>query len=94
MSKLILVIDTPENCYECPLLNSSDECSVQGEDANFNSDCEDDLIAGCPLIKLPDKKQICGRYPQPDRIPASYKAGYNACIDEILKEDINANSAN
>nr|DAE57253.1 MAG TPA: hypothetical protein [Bacteriophage sp.] len=29
--------------------------------------------------------KVCGKYPQPDRIAPSYKVGWNACLDEILK---------
>ena len=38
----------------------------------------------CPLRPVPEKKEVCGKYPQPDKIPASYKIGYNQCIDDIL----------
>lgn len=31
--KAILVMEMPENCLECPLLNGSDECVMQDEDA-------------------------------------------------------------
>lgn len=85
MGKSVLVIDTPENCLDCPLLNGSDECSVQSEDANTNADCFAALEAGCPLKELPKKKTVCGTYPQPDGVVPSYKTGWNDCIDEILK---------
>lgn len=39
----------------------------------------------CPLRELPKKMQVCGKYPQEDKIVPSYKIGYNACIDELLK---------
>ncbi len=54
MSKSVLVIDTPESCIQCPLLNGSDECVMQDEDANFNADSLDDLMHGCPLKPLPE----------------------------------------
>lgn len=41
----------------------------------------------CPLRELPEKMKVCGKYPQPDRIEPSYKVGWNACLDEILKTD-------
>jgi hypothetical protein len=47
MSKSILVIDTPEHCRDCPLLNEADECMVQDKDANLNAgDSWDKLIKG------------------------------------------------
>lgn len=41
----------------------------------------------CPLREAPKKMKVCGKYPQPDGIVPSYKIGFNACIDEILKGD-------
>lgn len=55
MSKSVLVIDTPESCAQCPLLNGSDECVMQDASANFNADSFDDLMHGCPLKSLPEK---------------------------------------
>lgn len=86
MSKSVLVIDTPKSCAVCPLLNGSDECSMQDADANFNADGFAQLAEGCPLKRVPEKKEVCGEYPQPDGIVPSYKVGWNACIDNILKE--------
>ena len=37
MSKSVLVIDTPEKCICCPLLNGADECTAQDDDANFKA---------------------------------------------------------
>lgn len=39
----------------------------------------------CPIRPMPEKKEVCGRYPQPDGVTASFKAGWNACIEEILE---------
>lgn len=86
MSKSILIIDTPENCTACPLLNGSDECTMQDPDANFKADTFTELAESCPLKKIPEKKTVCGTYPQPDGVVPSYKIGWNACIDEIIKE--------
>ena len=50
MSKSVLVIDTPEKCIRCPLLNGADECTAQDDDANFKAgDSSDELMKGCPL---------------------------------------------
>lgn len=90
MSKSVLVIDTPENCIRCPLLNSEDECTVQDDNAN-NVDSWDELMKGCPLKPLPEKMKATGLYnceyfKAGDR-PPSYKIGWNACIDEITGGD-------
>lgn len=53
--KSVLVIDTPESCAQCPLLNGSDECVMQDASANFNADSFDDLMHKCPLKSLPEK---------------------------------------
>ena len=58
MSKSVLVIDTPEKCIRCPLLNDADECTVQDANANFNAGYSwDELMKGCPLKPLPEEKE-------------------------------------
>jgi len=81
MSKAVLVIDTPEECSECPMLNGNDECILQDEDTNaFYADDYDGLRKGCPLEYLPETKV----YPN---LESDYKCGFvdgwNACINEI-----------
>nr|DAG82367.1 MAG TPA: hypothetical protein [Caudoviricetes sp.] len=81
MSKSALVIDTPENCIHCPLLNSADECTVQDDDANFNaSDSWDELMKGCPLKPLPEK--ITTENDMTD-YQCGMVDGRNQCINEI-----------
>ena len=61
MSKSVLVIDTPEKCIRCPLLNDADECTVQDANANFNAgDSWDEFMKGWPLNRLPDKLKLTG----------------------------------
>lgn len=90
MSKSVLVIDTPESCAQCPLLNGSDECVMQDASANFNADSFDDLMHGCPLKPLPEKMKVTGLYNgeyfKAGGKPPSYKIGWNACIDVITGE--------
>lgn len=81
MSKSVLVIDTPESCAQCPLLNGSDECVMQDESANFNADSFDDLMNGCPLKPLPEKMIIPRGARNTDGL--EYACGYNTCINEI-----------
>lgn len=57
MSKSVLVIDTPENCMQCPLFDGADECIMQDDDTNFNADTIDELMQTCPLMDLPEKEQ-------------------------------------
>lgn len=89
MDKVVLVMDMPECCADCscsfferdnPELNLI--CGATGEDAN-NVGKPD----WCPLREVPEKKEICGRYPQQDGIVPSYKIGWNACIDAVTERE-------
>ena len=82
MSKSVLVIDTPESCAQCPLLNGSDECVMQDADANFNADSFDDLMHGCPLKPLPKYKSM----EKPEEYEYGKMHGWNNCIDAITGE--------
>lgn len=86
MSKAILVMDMPESCVDCQLRRkgycepyswNNPLCGVYNNLKN-NSKPE-----WCPLVPIPEKMQVCGKYPQSDRIVPSYKAGWNACIDAM-----------
>lgn len=88
MSKAILIMEMPNNCNECSMSYDVKQdlkaniCRAGGQCSfNDNSEIKPDW---CPLRELPDKKEVCGKYPQPDGITPSYKIGYNACLDEIL----------
>lgn len=79
MSKAILVIDMPDSCRECPLELVKCQCAVNSELMKDNTIRQN----WCPLRPMPEKKEVCGKYPQPDGITPSYKIGYNACVDEL-----------
>lgn len=83
MSKSVLVIDTPRKCYDCPLLNGADECTVQDDDANFNADDSwDELMKGCPLKPLPE------RHAAPKNATGyeiGYEDGWNECLKKIMR---------
>ena len=78
--KAILIIDIPESCEECPMINGADECILQNEDINFFADTWNDLMAECPLKKMPEKK------PAKAVEWLDFNCGWNACIDEILED--------
>ena len=93
--KAILVLEMPSSCIDCRFCREIDEgvnacCEIMSElddselcrmiDVSYPQDKPD----WCPLKPMPEKMQVCGKYPQPDGIVPSYKIGYNACIDEIL----------
>lgn len=96
MSKSVLVIDTPENCYDCPFgtaycgeLEYAGYCEL--------ADCLDyDVILmteehfdfesksrpeWCPLKPLPEKKN-CDIFSFGSQIGA-WREGWSACIDAI-----------
>lgn len=83
MSKSVLVIDTPENCMQCPLFDGADECIMQDDNTNFNADTIDELMQTCPLMDLPEKDM--GTYPV-NTVDAGYAEGWNTCLDEIMGE--------
>lgn len=70
MSKAILILDMPNCC---------DECDIKGVfcgDVGDNDMCR---AGGCPLKEVPKKPD----YPPINE--SSFVAGWNACVDEILK---------
>lgn len=85
MSKVIAVIDKPKNCEQCPCFSIGhfyDVCRLAKQTKSFK---EKGIPDWCPLREVPQKKEVCGKYPQEDGITPSYKIGWNDCIDEILK---------
>lgn len=85
MDKSVLVMDTPEKCIHCPLLNGADECIVQDDDANFNAgDSWDELMKGCPLKKLPEEENGDEDLCSFDR---GWTAGFNTCLQMIRGEN-------
>lgn len=63
------------------MLNGSDECILQDEDANFNAETWDDLMNGCPVQKLPDKKDY--KNLSDENPMKAWGNGWNACLDAI-----------
>lgn len=91
MPKVILVIDMSETCENCACKYPSYkddalyDCAITGKTIPINGGHYEDRPDWCPLRELPEKMKVCGRYPQPDGITPSYKIGWNACLDKILK---------
>lgn len=82
MSKSVLVMDTPKNCYSCrlrKLIRDLPYCEAKPErikDSNIKPDW-------CPLMDLPEKDN--GDYPA-NTSDAGFVEGWNQCIDEITGE--------
>ena len=88
MAKAVLVIDMPEYCYECPLVNHK-HCNAnyfvrRNHGGNIPYNFSDEYIheqgrqTWCPLRPLPLK---CGA-----DINETFAKGYNACLKEIVGE--------
>lgn len=92
MAKAVLVIDMPERCTKCPLLltipqkgglalclarptNGQEEYNPKNE-KTWRPDW-------CPLRELPEKRRTIGDESKSDALIMN--AGFNACLDEILK---------
>ena len=92
--KAILVIDMPNNCYDCQY------CRFDARKYNFrgcilaDTDVQDGTIdickeihSCCPLKPMPQKKELKGGWYHPaDVWMEGANFGYNACIDEITGE--------
>lgn len=92
MAKAVLVMDMPESCDMCDFVDDEQPprygektlyCTVPGicEDVTDYIGCRPDF---CPLRVLPEKK---GGDKLQDEISDSYDAGWNACLEEIIKEE-------
>lgn len=85
MSKAILVMDMPKNCYECNLrftnLSCEDICSKDNKYIEVN--IFERKPKWCPLREVPQKRRTIGKESENDQL--CFNGGYNACIDEILK---------
>lgn len=101
MSKSVLVIDTPENCYDCPF--GTEYCG----DSEYERYCElaecldsdmrliteehydyesESRPDWCPLKPLPEKKEYIVPIDNVESQKDIIAVGWNACIDAITKE--------
>ena len=100
MSKSTLVIDTPENCYDCPFgISYCGELEYEGlcelaECLGCNEilmteehyDCESKSRPDwCPLKLLPEKKSTTAPVSNYEVQKNLFADGWNACLREITK---------
>ena len=78
MGKSVLVIDTPENCYDCPF-----GTAYCGE-LEYVGLCELAECLGCNEILMTEKYD--GDYPA-NMSDAGFVEGWNQCIDAIAGGD-------
>ena len=88
MAKAVLIMDMPESCANCQLSDDDPSGSycMPADDYYDGSDSSEDKASFCPLRELPEKMEVCGKYPQPGKPVPSYRLGWNSCLDEILEE--------
>ena len=88
MSKSVLVIETPENCYDCPI---GQDCSNILEASLFCAGkCVIDKEAAtipnwCPLKPLPEEKEE--EYWR-SKLSLAWIRGWNTCISKITGGEI------
>ena len=87
MAKGIIVLDEiPGNCRnirgdENGCLYGGMVCQIVGKDVMEH------VIKGtkpdwCPIRSVPERFEVCGKYPQAGEPVPSYKIGWDACLDE------------
>lgn len=92
MDKAVLIMDMPESCFGCNFMycdEESDPETCQAMETARDIDLIEDRPDWCPLRELPGKKDThttleChtnGSWTE------GMKAGWNACLNEILKDD-------
>ena len=84
MSKSILIIDTPEDCYGCNLCREDNQtyrpyCSIVYRDIFYTHEKPN----WCPLKPIP--KKIEG-YDSIKQQWGEYEDGWNHCVDSILND--------
>ena len=80
MVKGIIVVDVPENCRKCGFRNCSGYCHVAHKDV-YLFGLREEKPDWCPIREVPKKSEV---------VPlseTSYVSGWNACIDEIMREE-------
>ena len=95
MDKVVLVMNDPICCVNCPLMRSTRKpniwvCGIPHNNGNvdiffepvdIDSDTKPDW---CPLKPIPEEYAIPG-HPE-SNYEDGYIDGYNACVDEIVGE--------
>lgn len=100
MSKSVLVMNTPENCYDCPF--GTEYCS----DLEYEGLCELAECLGCDEILITEEHYDCESKSRPDWCPLKplpekklytapernhelqkdlFAVGWNACLREITE---------
>ena len=82
MAKAVLVMDMPDDCPMCKFFDLDGQCHAVDAENPWSTDPDKAKPDWCPLRELPEKKERrVGEHGE-----RMYRAGFNACLDEILKE--------
>lgn len=93
MSKGYILIDVPENCSNCRCFSfdiAGCYCSLASDEEysecfrEIKSDWKTERPDWCPIRELPEKMEVCGKYPQPGKPVPSYRIGWNKCLKTII----------
>lgn len=96
MAKAVLVMDMPESCSKCKFLyefQGIKKCQLMNVLNNGASRLSQNTFTvkrheKCPFWELPEKKEELSveKY-EFGGLGKAFTSGWNACLDEILKED-------
>lgn len=86
MAKAVLVMDMPYDCTMCKFLDSDEQCHAVDAENPWDTEPEKAKPDWCPLRELSERKETHtvlelhsnGQWTE------GMKAGFNACMDEIL----------
>lgn len=94
MAKGVIVVDIPECCDLCQFLSQAYDlepfedgegyCSIKMK--SLDQIQEGEKPEWCPIKPMPNRWEVCGKYPQPGMPVPSYQIGWNACLDKIEGE--------
>ena len=77
MAKAMLIMDMPESCEKCPMYNLG-FCKHTGYFVHHTGSKNNDRQDWCLIREVPEKYET---------VSMDFERGYNACIDEILKDE-------
>lgn len=83
MSKAILITDMPKSCKDCELAMPLQCYTIITLEEIPNMHTK--RLKACPLKSMPEKKRTRGKESENNML--CFNAGYNACLDEIMKEE-------
>lgn len=94
MAKGYILVDVPEKCKMCRFYYPSRDMHT-GE---YASECKmittmmirepEKRPDWCPIRELPEKMEVCGKYPQPGKPMPSYRIGWNACLAYLEEKNV------